>query len=220
MRAAAVVLLFLAVPVSAELAKYKAWADSPEAYFLSKGEREKWAAVDSDAAAETFIEAYRAARGKGFAAAIKSRIDLAERTYTRGKPKGARSPLGRTLVLLGSPTSFDRVRTTKDKTKVDISGSDAVSSPGAGRGGGAGSVSNPLSNVGGPGPNSMRGLQASEPALIRWVYQKPNLPPGAGAEEFTVEFLEDATGSVTFEDPARAEEVFQKVIAHWAPKAK
>lgn len=215
----ALIALCLAARLSAELLKYKTWAESPEAYFLSKGERAQWAAVDSDEAAERFVAAYKAARGKGFGPAIQSRIDLAEKTYGAGRTKGARSPLGRTLILLGAPTSFDRIRSTRETSKVDMTGSDRVSGSEPGRGGGV-STANPLSNVGGPGPDAMRGMRAAEPALIRWVYQKPDIPPGAGTKEFTVEFLEDAAGNVTFKDPAAAEEIFQRVIEYWAPKAK
>ena len=106
-----VALLFsLAAPGGAAgLSKYKDWADSPQAYFLSKAEREQWLSVQTDEAAEKFVADYLSARGKGFAAALKNRIDLAEKTYRTGKTKGARSPLGRTLILLGAPTTSEKV---------------------------------------------------------------------------------------------------------------
>jgi GWxTD domain-containing protein len=212
------VVLFLALPVAAaDLSKYKDWADSPQAYFLSKAEHEQWATVTTDAQAETFIAEYQAARGKGFTAAIQSRIDAADRTYKTGKTKGARSPVGKTLILLGSPVSTERKSTTA-KDKVDVSASDAVNQGGGP--GGSGGVNNPTTNVGGPGVNSMRGMAVQEPALIRWIYKGSSAPPGAGASEVTIEFLEDAAGNITFKDPAHAEAVFQKVIEHWAPKHK
>lgn len=216
---AAILALVLASPLAAAgLAKYKDWADSPQAYFLSKVEREKWASISSDEAAEKFIADYNAARGKGFAAAIQSRIDVAEKTYKTGKVKGAKSPLGRTLILLGSPTTTEK-KTTKEKSKTDMSGADSVASEPGGRGGssGAGSV---FSNVGGPGANTMRGMQLPEPSLIRWIYQGANLPPGSDAKELTIEFEEDAAGTATFKDPAQTEALFQRVIEHWAPKAR
>ena len=60
-------LLFLAgvamAAVSlAQLSKYKDWAKSPEAYFLTPSEREEWAAVKSDEQAEKFIASYWAKR--------------------------------------------------------------------------------------------------------------------------------------------------------------
>jgi GWxTD domain-containing protein len=209
----------LAGPLGAAgLDKYKDWADSPQAYFLSKAEREQWATITTDEAAEKFIAAYLAARGKGFAAALQSRIEVADKTYKTGKPKGARSPEGRTLILLGSPTATE-MKSGKEKTIADPMGSDATASAGGGRGGG-GEVPNPLSNVGGPGPNTMRGMEKPEPAVIRWTYQGSSAPAGTGLKEFVVAFDQDAAGNVTFQDPQKVEEVFQKVIAYWAPKPK
>ncbi len=217
---AAAALLSLALPAAADgLVKYKDWADSPQAYFLSKAEREAWTSVKTDADAEKFIAAYQAARGKGFAAAIQSRIDLADKTYKTGKLKGARSPVGRTLILLGSPTTTERKsKVTRDK--VDPSSADSVNSGGMDKFGGSGGSSNPTVNTGGPGVNSMRGLQPEEPALIRWIYAGGNVPPGVGAKEVTIEFLDDPGGNITFKDKAQADAVFEKVIEYWAPKAK
>lgn len=213
--AAAVVLSF-ALPAAADgLVKYKEWADSPQAYFLSKAERAKWGSVATDADAEKFIADYQAARGKGFAAAIQSRIDAADKTYKTGKLKGARSPVGRTLILLGTPASTER-RSTTAKDKVDMSSADSMNQGGGGRGAG---VENPTTNVGGPGVNTMRGMAVPEPALVRWLYSGTSLPPGVGAKEVTIEFLDDG-GNFTFKNKAEADAVFEKVIEYWAPKTK
>ena len=217
-----VVAIVLAIPLAAAgLTKYKDWADSPQAYFLSKAEREQWGSITTDEAAEKFIAGYLAARGKGFAAALQSRIDAADKTYKAGKPKGARSPQGRTLILLGGPTSTE-MKTGKERSVADPSGSAGLSYSGDGggkTGGGSGSA-NPLSNVGGPGPNTLRGMEKPEPNVIRWLYQGANTPAGTGLKEFVVAFDQDAAGNVTFQDPQGVEEVFQKVIAYWAPKPK
>jgi GWxTD domain-containing protein len=214
----ALLALGLAAPLAAAgLSKYKSWADSPQAYFLSKAEREKWATIATDEVAEKFIAEYQAARGKGFAAAIQSRIDIAEKTYRSGKVKGARSPQGKTLVLLGDPLTVER-KTGKDKSIADPSGAGSLSYSTEGSGGGG--TANPLSNTGGPGPNTMRGMRPPEPATLRWSYSGAKVPPGVAAKELAIEFDEDAAGNVTFKDPAQADAVFQKVIEHWAPKAK
>jgi len=208
----------LAGPASAAgLTKYKDWADSPPAYFLSKAEREQWMTITTDEAAEKFIAGYLAARGKGFAAALQSRIEVADKTYRTGKPKGARSPQGRTLILLGAPTSTD-MKTGKEKTVADPSGAGGLTY--SGDGGGGGGTANPVSNTGGPGPNTLRGIQKPEPAVIKWMYQGGGAPAGTGLKEFIVVFDQDAAGNVTFQDPQKVEEVFQKVIAYWAPKPK
>ncbi len=219
----AALLLALASPSGAAgLSKYKDWADSPEAYFLSRAERERWGDVDSDAAAEKFIAEYKAARGKGFAAALKSRIDLAEKTYTTGKVKGARSAPGRTLILLGAPTSTEKVQAAAPKEKSDFSGSDALpaGSSGGKAGSGGGEASSAYGNAGGPGPNTMRAIEPQKPSVLRWTYAGSGVPPGAGAKELTIEFEQDAAGTVTFKDAGKAEEIFRKVIEYWAPKAR
>ena len=214
----AVFAFALAAPLYAGgLEKYKVWADSPEAYFLSKAEREQWGSITTDAAAERFITDYQAARGKGFAAAIKSRVELAEKTYRTGKLTGARSPQGRTLILFGDPLIVEK-KTGKNRSMADPSGTAGLKYSDEGSGGGG--VANPLSNVGGPGPNTMRGIKPAEPATIRWIYSGPKLPPGVGMKELIMEFNEDAAGNITFKDPAQAEAIFQKVIEYWAPKKR
>ena len=75
----------LALPVSADsLSKYKDWGTSPQAYFLTKAEREQWSAIRDDASAEQFVNQYLAARGPAFADEITKRIAMAaaDRTYS------------------------------------------------------------------------------------------------------------------------------------------
>lgn len=216
---AAAVVFSLAWPAAADgLVKYKDWADSPQAYFLSKAERAKWATITSDADAEKFIAEYQAARGKGFAAAIQSRIDVADKTYANLRPKGARSAVGKTLILLGPPTSTERSTASEIKEKVDPTLSDAVNQGGGGSRGGGG-VDNPTTNTGSPGAGVLRNISAPEPVYVRWVYKGASVPPGVGAPEMTIEFL-DEPGKLTFKDKAQADAVFEKVIEYWAPKTK
>ena len=214
----AAVCLVLAAPLAAAgLSKYKGWAELPQAYFLSTAEREKWAAITTDEAAEKFIVDYQAARGKGFAPAIQSRIDIAEKAYRSGMLKGAKSPQGRTLILLGDPTTVEK-KSGKDRSLADPSGASGLKYSDEGSGGG--STANPFSNTGGPGPNTMRGMKPPEPSTIRWIYSGAKVPAGTGMKELVIEFAQDEAGNVTFKEPARVEEVLQKVIEHWAPKAK
>lgn len=222
--AAALLALALVSPLAAAagLAKYKEWADSPQAYYLSKAERQKWTEVTSDEEAERFIAAYQAARGKGFAPAIQSRIDLAdkEKSYRDGKAKGARSQQGQTLVLLGAPTRVQR-RTGKDRSVGDPMSSDGVaggSGDASARGGGGGSSA--LGNTGGPGPNTLRGMRPPDPSVLLWTYEGASVPPGAGPGPVVIEFVEDPSGNVTWKDLEGTQAVFQKVVEYWAPKGK
>jgi GWxTD domain-containing protein len=220
MRVLAAALLALALPAAADgLVKYKEWADSPQAYFLSKAERAKWATIASDADAEKFIAEYQAARGKGFAAAIQSRIDAADKTYANLRPKGARSAVGKTLILLGPPTSTERSTASEIKEKVDPTASDAVNQGGGGGRGGSGGVDNPTTNTGSPGAGALRNMSAPEPVYVRWVYKGAGVPQGVGAPDVTLEFL-DEPGKLTFKDKAQADAIFEKVIEYWAPKTK
>src|SRR5262249_12652951 len=88
----------------AGLSKYKDWASSAEAYFLTQDERARWHQVASDEEAEKFIAAYKAARGKGFEAAVQSRISYADANFKLGKKRGSETLRGKTLVILGPPT--------------------------------------------------------------------------------------------------------------------
>ncbi|HSP93285.1 MAG TPA: hypothetical protein VLU06_01950, partial [Thermoanaerobaculia bacterium] len=58
-----------------QLSKYKDWAKSPEAYFLTAPEKQEWTKVQSDADAEKFIADYWARRGgERFKEAVTRRI--------------------------------------------------------------------------------------------------------------------------------------------------
>ncbi|MFN2633101.1 MAG: hypothetical protein ABR610_06765, partial [Thermoanaerobaculia bacterium] len=66
MKKACITLAVLAVAAMALAevsAKYKDWAKSPEAYFLTPSERTEWSSVATDQDAEKFISTYYAKRG-------------------------------------------------------------------------------------------------------------------------------------------------------------
>ena len=60
-------LLLLFVPsllfAAALSQKYKDWAASPQAYFMTKAEHEQWAAIKTDEEAEQFVNRFLASRG-------------------------------------------------------------------------------------------------------------------------------------------------------------
>ena len=78
--------LALAACALAELAKYKDWDKSPDAYFLTPPERADWKKVASDADAETFIAIYWAKRG-----GEPFRQEISRRIYFRYRIFGRRS---------------------------------------------------------------------------------------------------------------------------------
>jgi GWxTD domain-containing protein len=207
------------LPVSAALKKYKDWSNSPEAYFLSTDERKAWESVDSDEGAEKFIQTYREARGKGFAAAIQSRIDFADRTLGLGKKKGSATLRGKTLILLGSPTKVSASSSgTADPTQVDISAlSDRSTSSGANSSGN--SNPNPFTNSGGSG-DKLRGAHAPDMKTTQiWLYQAGTIPVGDKTKDTGFAFTIDQNdGKETVNDQGSLEKLFEQVVAYWAPK--
>src|SRR6266536_4750628 len=81
----------------AQLSKYKDWAKSPEAYFLTPAEKQEWAAVKGDEEAEKFIALYWARRDPNPATAqnefrdgVQRRIAAADEQFkSRRYPKGS-----------------------------------------------------------------------------------------------------------------------------------
>ena len=110
---AAVLLLCAASASAASLGKYKGWESSPEGYFLTASERGEFLALADDAAAESFVNDFRAKRGgEAFVAEVKKRAEMADKYLTIGKVKGSSSLRGKLVILFGAPASIsvnDRV---------------------------------------------------------------------------------------------------------------
>jgi GWxTD domain-containing protein len=101
------VVLFLASAAAAlaQPAKYKDWAKSPEAYFLTPAERAEWSKVSTDADAEKFIADYWAKRGgQKFKDEIVRRMSAADEQFRSPRQKGSQSVRGRILIVLGGPS--------------------------------------------------------------------------------------------------------------------
>lgn len=112
MKKAILVLLAFAAAAAAfgNLAKYKDWPKSPEAYFLTPAERAEWAKLASDDEAEKFIALYWARRGgDAFKAEVSRRVAAADQQFKmRRYEHGSQSARGRLLVVLGSPNKQQR----------------------------------------------------------------------------------------------------------------
>ncbi len=88
-----------------QLSKYKEWAKSPEAYFLTAAEKQEWSRIQSDADAEKFIAEYWAKRGgERFKEAITRRIAAADQQFKMRRQKGSESARGRIFIVLGNPS--------------------------------------------------------------------------------------------------------------------
>lgn len=210
-------VLALAAPLGAAgLSKHKDWADSPEAYFLTKAEREAWAKVDGDAAAEKFIEGYRATRGKGFAAAIQSRIDFADKNFVAGKKKGSQTLRGKVLVIFGPPARVDtQVGTAAGgANKVDPTSGELT------QGDTTRSATNVLSNAGGPGADSMSTMRPVEkkPTVFQWKYDARTVPPPLKMPSLTLEFSVDEKGNETTPQADKLGEWMSTIVEAYGPK--
>src|SRR6476620_9191580 len=102
----------------AQLSKYKDWAKSPEAYFLSPAEREEWTKIKSDDEAEKFIALYWAKRDttpattqNEFKDGVMRRIAAADEQFkARRYARGSESARGHVFVVLGAPNRATQTR--------------------------------------------------------------------------------------------------------------
>jgi GWxTD domain-containing protein len=104
----AVAVLSLAVPAFAKLSKYKDWSNSPEGYFMTKAERAQWSAIDTDEAAQAFVDKFIASRGgDAFVAETSKRAEMADKYLTVGKLPGSKTLRGKAIVLFGAPSAIN-----------------------------------------------------------------------------------------------------------------
>ena len=224
-RTALILVLASGVLSAAGLTKYKDWASTPEAYWLSKAERAEWATIDSDSAAETFVTKFRAARGGGFAAAIQSRVAFADKAFSVGKKKGSSTLRGRVLIIFGEPTNVDEAGTAPvgAHEKMDVAGQAAIAADTGGGDRAAGGMSNQYSNAGGPGSDSLRGMKPVDvpKRQSKWTYGAGKVPPALKVPSLTLNFAVDSvkgTDEIASPDAAKLEEQLQAVVEYWAPK--
>jgi hypothetical protein len=144
-----IALLLLFVPsllfAAALSQKYKDWAASPQAYFMTKEERAQWSGVVTDADAEKFIAQFVASRGADFAEQVADRATNADKYLTIGKTRPASQTLrGKVIVLLGPPSALknelkkgrvDRASTAGGYMSAAGDSGSGLGSPGGGGGG-------------------------------------------------------------------------------------
>ncbi|HKA37041.1 MAG TPA: GWxTD domain-containing protein, partial [Thermoanaerobaculia bacterium] len=189
MKKLALVLAGAAISAAAlaQLTKYKDWAKSPDAYFLTAEEKTQWAAVKSDDEAEKFISTYWAKRDPNpstaqneFRDAIQRRIAAADEQFkSRRYAKGSESPRGRVFVVLGAPSRASQAR---------MAGADggATADTGLGRPAGGGA----------PGSTSGLGDQSSSAVVVTWTYDKDKFDASWGIPELKARFNVDAARGV------------------------
>ena len=190
----AVAALAIASLAAAQLAKYKDWARSPEAYFLTSEERAEWSKTASDTDAEKFIALYWAKRGGDrFREEIQRRIAAADEQFKMRRQRGAESARGRLLIILGGPSRVSQSRAPGE------AGPDSGPSTGGPPG------SNPFA----PGPG--------EQAIIQtWIYEKGKFDPSWGIGEIRARITVDPQRGA---DELQKDSAVDRAIAKVAEKS-
>jgi GWxTD domain-containing protein len=185
--------LALAASVLAQLAKYKDWAQSPEAYFLTPAEREEWKKVTTDEQAEKFIAVYYAKRGgEAFKTEISRRIAAADQQFKLARTKrGADSVRGRLFVVLGPPSRVGQQRAQEGQ--VDDTG-----------------------GVTAPAIDPRFTADSNTPILYIWTWDKDRLPPVLGITELKAQIQVDPRVG---NDELRSGAAVEKAIASLAEKS-
>jgi hypothetical protein len=117
--AAFVISLVAASTFAAGLSqKYKDWAHSPQAYFMTKAEQVQWSNLKGDAEAEQFVSDYVAKRGgDAFVKEVAQNAAQADKYLAIGKTPGSLTTRGKMMILLG-PAAPANV--TKKKKAGDV----------------------------------------------------------------------------------------------------
>ena len=109
--ALAVALLF-----AANLGKYRAWAESPQGYFMTKAERAEWSKLTTEADAEQFVNNFVASRGPRFADDVAAAAKDADEHLTVAGKNGSQTLRGKVVILLGRPASVTIAPWAGDKS--------------------------------------------------------------------------------------------------------
>jgi len=107
------VALFFA---TANLGRYSNWADSPQGYFMTKGERAEWSKLTTEAGAAQFIDRFLAIRGPAFAANVAGRAKEADDNLSVDGKRGSQTLRGKIVILLGRPASVTIAPWSGDKS--------------------------------------------------------------------------------------------------------
>jgi GWxTD domain-containing protein len=115
--ALALAALLLLPPAAGGQGRQGDWAESPEAYFLTRAERQEWQALRSDEERERFKARYWARRNPSpatpdnpFREVVLGRIRTADSRFTIGDTPGSRTARGQVFIVLGTPARASDVR--------------------------------------------------------------------------------------------------------------
>jgi GWxTD domain-containing protein len=118
--AAVVVISFFSTSIFAATLsqRYKDWAHSPQAYFMTKDDQAQWSKLKSDAEAEQFVNEFVAKRGgDAFVKEVAQNAAQADKYLTVGKTPGSETVRGKMMILLGPTVA---TAATKKKRSGDV----------------------------------------------------------------------------------------------------
>jgi GWxTD domain-containing protein len=172
-----------------QLSKYKDWAKSPEAYFLTSAEKQEWSKIQSDADAEKFIADYWTRRGgERFKEAVSRRIAAADQQFKMRRQKGSESARGRIFITLGNPSKVVESREAGE----------AAPNPNAATGVGAFDAQ--------PGPAAV---------VQTWTYQKDKFDPSWDVGDVQARISVDPQrGTDELINTAQVNKAVEKVVEH------
>ena len=188
--------------------KYREWAASPQAYFMTKAERAQWTSIKTDAEAEQFVSDFTARRGAGFAEDVADRATNADKYLTIGKTKpGSKTLRGKVIVLLGPPSG---IKTETKKGRTDMRGTTDGAIAALGDGGGT--------SVGEMVQVQQQSGMSSKQAYVEYTitYDADKLPAGYGKSASIVIQANPSTGDDWAPNPkaqAQLDELFEAVAA-------
>ncbi len=189
-------LLLAALPVAAELVKYKNWDDSPEyVYLATEAEKKEWKAVKTDDEAEKFVALFWARRDPDiknpqneFRMIFDARAKKADELFALGKKRGALTERGKLFILVGPPKSIGQ--------KVDSSLNQAPGAASSLEGGGG--------FITGGGVTSV---------MYQFLYEKPQLPEWADVHTLDAKFQVDkGTNTEYLLDPGTVKRLENKAV--------
>jgi GWxTD domain-containing protein len=133
--AAVVVLSLFATSIFAATLsqKYKDWAHSPQAYFMTKEDRAQWSRLKDDAEAEKFVKQFVAKRGgDAFVSEVERNVAQANKYLTLGKTPGSETVRGKMMIVLGpaAPAAATKKKRSGDVRRAPTA--DGMSSDGYG----------------------------------------------------------------------------------------
>lgn len=82
------------------------WQASPEAYFMTRGERRDWAMLRTEVERQRFIDAFRARRGSDFSAEVQRRVRIVDERMALGDTRASATLRGKIVILLGAPADL------------------------------------------------------------------------------------------------------------------